>query len=93
MSWFKKKPIFNIMSRKREAPDGLWTKCDGCGEILYARELQRNLHVCDKCGHHFRIGCRDYLDVLIDENSFGELFAEVVSVASVGSSAASSSPS
>ncbi len=80
MSWFKKKPNFGFSIRKREAPDGLWLKCENCSEMLYARELERALRVCDKCGHHFKIRCTDYVTLLADPDSFAEMFAGVVAV-------------
>lgn len=51
---------------RREAPDGLWTKCTGCGAILYTKELQRNDRVCPRCGYHFRIGAWERLALVLD---------------------------
>jgi len=81
VSWFKKTHFgFKIQrQRERETPDGLWRKCDGCGEILYVKDLERNLLVCSKCNYHFRIGSRDYLALLTDPHSFEELFAAITS--------------
>ncbi len=55
---------------KREIPDGLWTKCEKCGQILYNKELQKNLKVCGKCGYHFKISAIERLQILTDENTF-----------------------
>lgn len=52
---------------KREVPDGLWTKCPQCREMLYNKDLERNLFVCDKCGFHFRISGRVRLAQLVDD--------------------------
>lgn len=52
---------------KREVPDGLWTKCEQCRAVLYSKDLERNLQVCDKCGYHFPIGARDRLAQLLDD--------------------------
>ncbi|TMQ58590.1 MAG: acetyl-CoA carboxylase carboxyltransferase subunit beta [Candidatus Eisenbacteria bacterium] len=80
MSWLKKsKEGLKTPQRKRELPDGLWTKCEDCGEILYHKELERNLWTCTKCSYHFRISARTYLKILLDEGSFVERFSEVVS--------------
>ena len=80
MSWLKKsKEGLKTPQRKRELPDGLWTKCEECGEILYHKELERNLWTCTKCSYHFRISARTYLKILLDEGSFVERFSEVVS--------------
>lgn len=54
----------------REAPDGLWLKCDGCETILYRKELQQHGQICPRCGHHFRIGGWERLEQLADEGSF-----------------------
>ncbi len=80
MSWIKKsREGLKTQQRKRELPDGLWTKCEECGEILYHKELERNLWTCTKCSYHFRISARTYLKILLDEGSFVERFSEVVS--------------
>jgi acetyl-CoA carboxylase carboxyl transferase subunit beta len=72
MDWFKrKKETLQAVDRK-EMPDGLWVKCDECGEIIYKRELDKKLYVCPKCDYHFRIGSNDYLKILIDKNTFKE---------------------
>ena len=80
MSWIRKaKEGLKAQQRRRELPDGLWTKCEDCGEILYHKELERNLWTCSKCSYHFRIPARTYLRILLDEGSFVERFSEVVS--------------
>ncbi len=73
MAWFKRSQE-NIAAetQKRETPDGLWTKCDQCGEIVHKMELEKNLHTCPKCNAHSRIGSKEYLDLLLDEGSFKE---------------------
>jgi acetyl-CoA carboxylase carboxyl transferase subunit beta len=72
MDWFKrKKEVLKPVERK-EIPDGLWIKCDECGEIIYKKELEKKLYVCPKCDYHFRIGSYDYIDILMDSNSFEE---------------------
>jgi acetyl-CoA carboxylase carboxyl transferase subunit beta len=47
-------------------PEGLWVRCDGCREVIYSKELERNLRICPKCGHHFRITVEDRLELLLD---------------------------
>ncbi len=66
MKWFRRKRKLKPPGERKTIPDGLWQKCKHCGEILYKKELERNLHVCNKCGYHFRIGCRDYAKILLD---------------------------
>lgn len=58
--------------RKKEIPDGLWTKCRECGAILYNKELKAAHYVCMKCGHHFRVGAWERLAQLTDPDSFVE---------------------
>ena len=80
MTWLRKaKEGLKAQQRRRELPDGLWTKCEDCGEILYHKELERNLWTCSKCSYHFRISARSYIKILADDDSFVERFSEVVS--------------
>lgn len=57
---------------KRDFPDDIWTKCPKCNELLYTRELEDNLKVCQKCGYHFRLSSAERLEYLVDEDSFKE---------------------
>lgn len=73
MSWFRRsKENIAAETQKREIPDGLWTKCSSCGEIIHKKELEKNLFTCSKCNAHFRIGSIQYLEVLLDSGSFRE---------------------
>ena len=69
---------------KKEIPDGLWTKCGGCGQTIYTKELAKNLFVCPRCDHHFRIGARERIAQLLDPGSFSELFTHLHSVDPLG---------
>src|SRR5687767_6386323 len=77
MSWLKKKKASLMAQEKKDLPQGLWTKCDGCGEILFNKELEGNLWVCPKCSHHFRIRSLEYVGLLADPDSFEELFTAI----------------
>jgi len=66
MGWFKKVRRTLGSGGKLDVPEGLWTKCDQCGEIIYRKELEAQSHICSKCGFHFRIGITDYLEILTD---------------------------
>ena len=62
---------------KHEIPDGVWTKCSACDQVLYRAELERNLNVCPKCGHHMHIKARVRLENFLDENDREELASEL----------------
>ena len=72
MAWFRKEKRPLKAEDRRELPSDVFDKCDGCGEILYREKLTQNLHVCPKCGHHFRVGPELYIRLLTDEGSFEE---------------------
>lgn len=80
MGWFKrlKDGIQTATKSKREAPDGLWNKCKGCGELTTAKELKENFYVCPKCDYHVRIGSFDYFDIIFD-GKYEEMFSEIIS--------------
>jgi acetyl-CoA carboxylase carboxyl transferase subunit beta len=60
-------------------PEGLWVKCEGCGEALYRKEFERNLFVCPRCGHHHRISARTRLTQLFDDGEWKEVFGNIFS--------------
>lgn len=60
--------------QKREVPDGLWTKCEGCGSPLYHKDLARNLYVCPRCGFHHKIGARERIAQVVDDVAAFEEF-------------------
>jgi acetyl-CoA carboxylase carboxyl transferase subunit beta len=82
MVWFKKDktPLVQSESKKVKVPEGLWTKCQNCSEVIISKEIEKNLNVCPKCQHHFRISARQRLDLLLDGGSFVEYDAGMVSV-------------
>ncbi len=74
MAWFKRsKENISPETQKKELPDGLWEKCPSCNEIIHKKQLEQNLWTCLKCNYHFRIGSNEYIDILLDKNSFKEL--------------------
>ncbi|NLG78060.1 MAG: acetyl-CoA carboxylase carboxyltransferase subunit beta [Xanthomonadaceae bacterium] len=75
MTWFEKIMPSRIKTerRTRSVPEGLWMKCAACDAVLYRAELERNLHVCPKCGHHMRIGARERLESFLDPEGYVEL--------------------
>jgi acetyl-CoA carboxylase carboxyl transferase subunit beta len=72
MEWFRKAKEGLIPQRKKDIPDGIWVKCDSCGEIIYRKELEKHLWVCSKCDHHFRIRSKDYIDLILDDGQLEE---------------------
>ncbi|WP_406812613.1 acetyl-CoA carboxylase, carboxyltransferase subunit beta [Histophilus somni] len=79
MSWidriFSKNTTSN--SKKSNVPEGVWTKCTSCEQVLYRDELKRHLEVCPKCGHHMRIDARERLVALLDKDSIVEIAADL----------------
>ena len=75
MSWLKRerKRIKTTDKADRpEVPEGLWTKCENCGEALFQTILEENLWTCPKCDHHFRVPALTYLTILVDDGTFDE---------------------
>ena len=82
MNWLQKIMTPRVRTQgaaagKGKVPEGVWEKCSGCGAVLYRPELERNLMVCPKCGHHHYIRARDRLASLFDESSTQELWANL----------------
>ena len=84
MSWLDKllppKIQHTDPADRRSVPEGLWVKCPSCETVLYNTDLQKNVHVCPKCGHHHRIGARARLDALLDAEGRYEIGQEVLPV-------------
>jgi acetyl-CoA carboxylase carboxyl transferase subunit beta len=78
------KPALKIRSRgKSNVPEGLWTKCPGCGEVVTKSEFEQNLQVCPKCDHHLTIGAQERIQSIADPGTFKEHDAGMVSVDSL----------
>jgi len=67
-------------SKKRDIPEGLWTKCPKCNAMVYDKELDENLKVCPKCHHHFPISSRERIHSLVETCTFEEMDADMTSV-------------
>ncbi|ACH40344.1 acetyl-CoA carboxylase, carboxyl transferase, beta subunit [Citrifermentans bemidjiense Bem] len=82
MAWFKRDnpPQAKGPAHRVKVPEGLWTKCVSCGETIYTKDIENNLNVCPKCNHHYRVSSKKRLELLLDEGSFTEFDAGVVSV-------------
>ncbi len=89
MSWLQKllPPKINrtgqLQGARKTVPEGLWSKCASCGEVLYATDLEKNFNVCPKCCHHHRIAGRTRLDLLLDPEGRFEIGAEVLPIDSL----------
>ena len=78
MAWFRKeKKPKEAVERQVAIPEGLWTKCEECKETLYKKEVAQNLHVCPKCGYHFRINARERFELLFDDNNYKEFATNI----------------
>ncbi|MFN2371339.1 MAG: acetyl-CoA carboxylase, carboxyltransferase subunit beta [Candidatus Krumholzibacteriia bacterium] len=82
MSWLNEaaKGIKALSAQKKDIPDNLWRKCPSCSEVLYHRELDRNLWVCGACGHHLPFTTEQYLALLFDEGSWQETHRGITSI-------------
>lgn len=78
MAWFKK-PKEPKLAKKVKIPEGLWVKCDNCKEIIYRKEIEKNLKVCPKCNYHFRISAQERLELLVDKDTFEEINRDITS--------------
>lgn len=71
-TWAQVKP-----ARRAAIPEGLWVRCPSCSQMLYRKQMEANLHVCQDCGHHFRIGAPERIRQLADTGTFQRLFANL----------------
>ncbi|MDF1524752.1 MAG: acetyl-CoA carboxylase, carboxyltransferase subunit beta [bacterium] len=81
VSWFRRRSIRpeRSDSKKVTVPEGLWIKCNNCAEIVYSKEIDRNLKVCPKCEYHFRITARERIELLVDPGTFIEFDSQLQS--------------
>ena len=84
MSWLEKLLPPKIQQtdpdQRRTVPEGLWIKCPSCETVLYKTDLEQNVNVCPKCGHHHRIGARARLDAFLDGEGRYEVGQEILPV-------------
>ena len=72
----KKIKVSAPKDKRRVMPDGLWSKCPKCNQLIFNKILEENLKVCGKCQHHFTLTCWERVKFLVDENSFVEFFSQ-----------------
>ncbi len=84
MAWFTRSNKNIQETKQKEMPDGLWTKCPSCGEIIFKKQLEDDLFTCLKCNYHFRIGSKEYINILFDEDTFVETNQNIKSADPLG---------
>ncbi len=75
MSWianFVRPKLRELVGGRKEVPDNLWHKCPNCGQMIFHRDLAKNLRVCQHCDHHMRLGAKERLDMLFDDAEYEE---------------------
>jgi acetyl-CoA carboxylase carboxyl transferase subunit beta len=68
-----------VKPKKKDIPDGLWSKCPKCSQFIFNKILQENLKVCPKCNYHFSISCWERIELLTEKGSFKELYSKMES--------------
>ncbi len=84
MSWFKRTVRGLEGATKREMPEGLWSNCPACDNVVYTKKLERNFFVCPECGHHNRMKGVDYIRLLIDDETWAPFDENLVSIDPLG---------
>jgi len=79
MPLFGKNKYTLVKVKKKDIPEGLWTKCPDCQAPVYNKALKDNLNVCPKCDYHFSLSARERIQFIMDEGSFEEMDAGMVS--------------
>jgi acetyl-CoA carboxylase carboxyl transferase subunit beta len=77
MAWFTRSKKNIEKNQQREMPDGLWTNCPSCNEVIYKMELEEDLFTCSNCDYHFRVGTKEYIRIILDPGSFKETHKNV----------------
>ena len=80
MALFGKPKYTLVKIRKKEIPEGLWTKCQECGQPIYKKALEENLKVCPKCNYHFTVTATERMEMILDKDSFKEYDADLSSL-------------
>lgn len=72
MSWITNfvRPKLQSLVGRKEVPDNLWHKCPNCGQMIFHRDLDKNLQVCQHCDHHMRLGANDRMKMLFDDGDY-----------------------
>jgi acetyl-CoA carboxylase carboxyl transferase subunit beta len=72
MNWLTSfvRPKIRALVKKQDVPDNLWCKCDNCGQMIFHRDLDAEMHVCQHCGHHLRLPLNKRLEMLFDDGEY-----------------------
>jgi len=70
--------------RKKEMPDGLWMKCQGCNQLVFKKIVEEHLSVCPECNFHFTIPAQKRIELLLDAGTFQERYADMTSIDPLG---------
>lgn len=76
MNWlrdFVRPKLKSLVGGGREMPENLWHKCPGCSQMIFHRDLEKNLHVCQHCDHHLRISADERMAMLFDDGAFEKI--------------------
>ena len=79
MAWFRKDKSGLAPQERKNIPEGLWTKCESCGEIVYSKKMEELLWVCPNCDFHFRISSQKYINLLLDDGDLEEYDSQLAS--------------
>lgn len=79
MVWFRKPKYTIVAPKKKDMPDGLWTKCESCGDIVYNKKVEENFKVCPKCDYHFQMSAWERVKMLADTETFQEYDSDMKS--------------
>lgn len=79
MAWFRKDKTGIEPQEKKNIPEGLWTKCKSCGEIVYGKKMEQMMWVCPNCDFHFRISSQKYINLLLDKGHLEEYDVDLTS--------------
>ncbi|MDD3732642.1 MAG: acetyl-CoA carboxylase carboxyl transferase subunit beta, partial [candidate division Zixibacteria bacterium] len=80
MAWFRKEKSGLTPQEKKNIPEGLWTKCSSCGEIVYSKKMEELFWVCPNCNFHFKISSQKYINILLDDGRLDEYDRNLVSL-------------
>ncbi|MFN8277755.1 MAG: acetyl-CoA carboxylase, carboxyltransferase subunit beta [Chitinophagales bacterium] len=78
--WWKRlrKGVETTQEERRETPDGVWMKCNGCKKAFLVTQYKNNLHTCPECNYHEKIDAEEYFEILFDHSKYTELFQDIL---------------